>query len=119
MIYFRSIDPARNRFRWYSLDLQPDLFGGVNLAHRWGRIGNHGGAQRLEHFDDPSAAEAALQAAVARRRKRQYVLVPAFFPHGSHRSDGHPPTVQRVQSDMNHQAYTDEARFGRHDGQGE
>ncbi|OGQ89556.1 MAG: hypothetical protein A2289_07210 [Deltaproteobacteria bacterium RIFOXYA12_FULL_58_15] len=75
MMYFRSIEPSRNRYRWYALGLQPDLFGGVNLVHQWGRIGNKGGSRRLEHFTDLNAAELALQAAAARRTKRQYVLV--------------------------------------------
>ena len=34
-----SIDPARNMHRFYRLDVQPDLFGGVLLVKEWGRIG--------------------------------------------------------------------------------
>ena len=73
-LYFQSIDPTRNRFRWYLLDLQPDLFGGVNLVRRWGRIGSPGKASS-EHFADHEAANAALDAAVQRRRKRRYHVV--------------------------------------------
>jgi hypothetical protein len=33
------IDPAKNMRRFYRLDVQPDLFGGVSLVREWGRIG--------------------------------------------------------------------------------
>jgi predicted DNA-binding WGR domain protein len=33
----RRIDPARNMRRFYRLDMQPDLFGGVLLLRQWGR----------------------------------------------------------------------------------
>jgi predicted DNA-binding WGR domain protein len=71
-MYFRNIDPSRNRYRWYALDLQPDLFGGLNLVRQWGRIGQHGGSRRTEHFSD---ATSALRLAAERRLKRAYVRV--------------------------------------------
>ena len=71
-LYFKSIDPTPNRFRWYTLDLQPDLFGGVNLVCRWGRIGQRGGSVRSEHFADEGAANAALERALERRKTRGY-----------------------------------------------
>ena len=40
----RRVDPARNMSRFYRLDVQPDLFGGVLLVKEWGRIGAHGRA---------------------------------------------------------------------------
>jgi hypothetical protein len=39
-VHLRRIDPARNMRRFYRLDIQPDLFGGVLLV-KWGRIGAH------------------------------------------------------------------------------
>jgi predicted DNA-binding WGR domain protein len=71
MLYFQSIDPSRNRFRWYLLDLQADLFGGVNLVRRWGRIGRPGRTSS-EHFPDESAASSALAVEVRRRAKHGY-----------------------------------------------
>ena len=44
MVYLTKIDAARNMARFYSLDLQPDLFGGWALVRRWGRIGRRGTA---------------------------------------------------------------------------
>jgi predicted DNA-binding WGR domain protein len=32
------VDDARNMRRFYRLDVQPDLFGGVLLVKQWGRI---------------------------------------------------------------------------------
>jgi hypothetical protein len=32
-------DPKRNQYRYYSLDVQPHLFGGWSLIREWGRIG--------------------------------------------------------------------------------
>jgi hypothetical protein len=41
-VELRRIDPAKNMHRFYRLDVQPDLFGGVLLMKEWGRIGAHG-----------------------------------------------------------------------------
>ena len=38
-VNLRRVDPAPNMRRFYRLDMQPDLFGGVLLAKEWGRIG--------------------------------------------------------------------------------
>ena len=37
-VELRRVDPSRNMRRFYCLDLQPDLFGGVLLMKIWGRI---------------------------------------------------------------------------------
>jgi hypothetical protein len=34
-LHLRRIDPARNMHRFYPLDVQPDLFGGVLLVKEW------------------------------------------------------------------------------------
>ena len=41
-VTLRLIDPEANKWRFYSLDIQPDLFGGWSLVREWGRIGRHG-----------------------------------------------------------------------------
>jgi hypothetical protein len=38
-VTLNRIDPARNMRRFYSLDVQPDLFGGFAVVKEWGRIG--------------------------------------------------------------------------------
>ena len=35
-VHLRCVDPARNMNRFYRLDVQPDLFGGVLLVKEWG-----------------------------------------------------------------------------------
>jgi predicted DNA-binding WGR domain protein len=35
-LHLRRTDPARNMRRFYRLDVQPDLFGGVLLVKEWG-----------------------------------------------------------------------------------
>lgn len=35
-------DPSRNAFRFYKLDIQPDLFDHASLLISWGRIGHPG-----------------------------------------------------------------------------
>lgn len=39
---FESMDPERNRARFYDLQWQPTLWGGGALIRVWGRLGSHG-----------------------------------------------------------------------------
>jgi predicted DNA-binding WGR domain protein len=39
---WQSIDPKRNRYRFYSLSLSVDLWGETFLIQHWGRIGTKG-----------------------------------------------------------------------------
>lgn len=73
--YFRSIDLSLNRFRWYSLRLQPCLFGGVDLVRSWGRLGQNGGTVRVEHCPDDAMAKARIELAVRIRERRRYIRV--------------------------------------------
>jgi predicted DNA-binding WGR domain protein len=57
--------------RFYRLDLQPDLFGGVTLVKEWGRIGR-GGQVRSIAFDDQTAALEALEAMRRAKECRGY-----------------------------------------------
>jgi predicted DNA-binding WGR domain protein len=41
-MHLRRVDPAQNIRRFYRLDIEPDLFGGVMLMKEWGRIGARG-----------------------------------------------------------------------------
>ncbi len=71
MIYLTKIDAARNMARFYSLDLQPDLFGGWALVRRWGRIGWPGQVRSALHEKREGAA-AALERELRRRKRRGY-----------------------------------------------
>ena len=57
VIYLESIDPKRNRHRWYRIDAELTLFGGV-VRREWGRVGQKG--RRIEH-ELKSYQEAVLQ----------------------------------------------------------
>ena len=65
----RRVEPARNMARFYSLDVERDLFGRVVLVRRWGRIGTSGKV-RLDEYEGEGAALAALHA-LERRKGRQ------------------------------------------------
>lgn len=70
--HFRRIDPAHNMARFYSLSLEPTLFGEVAVLRHWGRIGTRG-RQALNLFPTVAEAETALARQIERRRKRSYV----------------------------------------------
>jgi predicted DNA-binding WGR domain protein len=70
-LHLRRIDPAHNMHRFYRLDVQPDLFGGVLLVKEWGRIGAHG-RMLAEPYDSEALAAVALQRQAARKRRREY-----------------------------------------------
>ena len=72
-LHLRRIDPSRNMRRFYRLDMQPDLFGGVLLVKEWGRIGAHGRTV-AERFDSEVLAAVALQRQADRKRRRGYAV---------------------------------------------
>jgi len=75
MIYLHSIDPAANRFRWYSLELQPCLFGGIDLVRHWGRLGQTGGTRRVDHVSNEETAAARIAQPLRLRDRHDYVRV--------------------------------------------
>ena len=52
------IDTSQNMSRYYTLSVQPNLFGGFSLLRNWGRIGT-GGQIRVDFFEDEEAAVSA------------------------------------------------------------
>ena len=68
-VAMRRVEPARNMARFYSLDVERDLFGHVVLVRRWGRIGT-AGKVRLDEYGGEGAALAALHALERRKRRR-------------------------------------------------
>jgi predicted DNA-binding WGR domain protein len=68
----RRIDPTRNAARFYSMDVERDLFGRrVVLVRRWGRLGTFGKVRLAEHPDEGRAL-AARMAIQARKKRRGY-----------------------------------------------
>jgi predicted DNA-binding WGR domain protein len=74
-ITLHQIDPARNRQRFYTLQLAPNLFGEWSLIRSWGRLGT-AGQQRTSWYEDPESAESALQRTLAQKQRRGYRLRP-------------------------------------------
>ena len=75
MIELRRIDPAKNMRRFYRLDMQPDLFGGIFLMKQWGRMGTRGRIM-AERFDDADQAAIALSRQFSRKQRRGYLPYP-------------------------------------------
>ena len=81
------IDPARNMQRFYSLMIQPTLFGGVSLMRCWGRIGTKG-RYKIETFEETDEVEAAFAGTERAKRRRGYVDCNGYrCPVGQKRSN--------------------------------
>ncbi len=65
------VRPERNEFRFYRMEIWPDLFGHALLLRQWGRIGTEG-RRRLDPHPDPGAAINALAALARQKRRRGY-----------------------------------------------
>lgn len=67
-VHLRRIDPTQNMRRFYTLAIQPTLFGGASVIRNWGRIGANGQSM-METFD--KAEEAGMSMAKLERTKRR------------------------------------------------
>jgi predicted DNA-binding WGR domain protein len=65
------VRPALNEWRYYRMEIWPDLFGRTLLVRQWGRIGT-AGHRRLDPHPDPGAAINALAALLRAKRRRGY-----------------------------------------------
>ena len=70
-VHLRRIDPAQNMRRFYSLSVQPTLFGGASLIRDWGRIGTRGQTM-METFDTAGDADLAFDRLERSKRRRGY-----------------------------------------------
>jgi predicted DNA-binding WGR domain protein len=71
---FVSVEPTKNRARFYELRLQATLWGGMALVRAWGRLGAPGRWKATE-YPDRAAATPEVERAVGRRLARGYRLV--------------------------------------------
>jgi predicted DNA-binding WGR domain protein len=75
-VHLHRIEPARNMRRFYSLDVQPDLFGGFAVVKVWGRIGARG--RMIDELHETEAlAASAMQRQAERKRRRGYIEMQA------------------------------------------
>lgn len=69
-----SVDPARNRARFYLLTWQPGLWGGGALVRTWGRQGAPSRSLAAV-YHDRAAAQPAIVALLRRRVRNGYLIV--------------------------------------------
>ena len=65
------IRPAWNEWRYYRMEVWPDLFGRALLLRQWGSIGT-AGRRRLDPHSDAGAAVNALARIVRAKLRRGY-----------------------------------------------
>lgn len=65
------VEPTQNMSRYYTLSVQPNLFGGFSLLRNWGRIGT-GGQLRVDFFEDEETAVSASDQLMGSKLKRGY-----------------------------------------------
>ena len=65
------IQPEINGWRFYRMEIWPDLFGRALLMRQWGRIGTEG-RRRLDPFPDVGAAVNALAKIAKSKQRRGY-----------------------------------------------
>ncbi|MAS03181.1 MAG: WGR domain-containing protein [Ahrensia sp.] len=70
-VHLRRVDPSQNMQRFYSLSIQPTLFGGASLVRDWGRIGTRGQSM-VETFDTGGEADQAMKRLERKKRHRGY-----------------------------------------------
>ncbi|MCP3467986.1 WGR domain-containing protein [Bradyrhizobium sp. CCGUVB23] len=71
-LHLRRIDASRNMRRFYTLSIQPTLFGGMSLVRNWGRIGTNGQVM-VQTFDNGTEAGEAFGRLECVKRRRGYV----------------------------------------------
>jgi predicted DNA-binding WGR domain protein len=70
-VHLRRIDPSRNMRRFYTLAIQPTLFGGATVIRNWGRMGTNGQSM-METFDQPEEAVGVFSRLARTKRRRGY-----------------------------------------------
>ncbi|PBB41155.1 WGR domain-containing protein [Mesorhizobium sp. WSM3866] len=76
-VHFRRIEPSQNMRRFYTLSIQPTLFGGASVIRNWGRIGTNGQSM-IETFDsEDDAVTASMKLQHAKRRRGYRASDPA------------------------------------------
>ena len=76
VLYFRNIDPEKNRRRHYLLTVQRDLLGHLVVTRHWGRLGASSWQGSLTTLvETPTAAAVLVHQVLQRRRQHGYELV--------------------------------------------
>ncbi|UOM37327.1 WGR domain-containing protein [Acuticoccus sp. I52.16.1] len=70
-VRLRCIDPMRNKRRFYTLSVQPTLFGEWALVREWGRLGS-AGRVRTDRYATAGQAIDALGSLTRAKQRRGY-----------------------------------------------
>ncbi|SEI20122.1 WGR domain-containing protein, predicted DNA-binding domain in MolR [Rhizobium tibeticum] len=70
-LYCHRTDPSRNMARFYTLSIEPTLFGETAVVRSWGRIGTSG-REKTEVFSDELAAASHFLKLARRKRSKGY-----------------------------------------------
>lgn len=71
VVYLTHVDAGQNMARFYTMSLQPTLFGEWSLVREWGRIGR-GGQVKATPYSAKAEAEAALEKLRAAKVRKGY-----------------------------------------------
>ena len=74
-LYVERVDPDRNMARFYTLAIEPTLFGTPRLLRRWGRIGTLG-RTKVHDFEREEDAVALFLELLRERQAHGYRLKP-------------------------------------------
>ncbi len=67
----KRVDPARNMARFYTLSVEPSLFGDAALVRQWGRIGTSGRI-KINLYETKTEAETAFIRLKTIKQRRGY-----------------------------------------------
>jgi predicted DNA-binding WGR domain protein len=70
--YLTKIDHNANQYRYYSLRIDPDLFGCWSLFREWGRLETDGGTVRIDSFKSEIEAVNRLVRITQQKQKHGY-----------------------------------------------
>lgn len=70
-LYRRRVDQTKNMARYYTLSIQPTLFGEAAVVRCWGRIGRAGG-EKTELFDSERDAMVHFLDLARKKRSKGY-----------------------------------------------
>jgi predicted DNA-binding WGR domain protein len=68
-VHLHRVDATQNMHRFYSLAIQPTLFGGASVIRNWGRIGTRGRAMVATFDTTPDAVDEHARLEKAKRRR--------------------------------------------------
>lgn len=73
--YLTKIVPSKNQQRYYSLRVDPDLFGCWSLVRQWGRLDADGGTLRFDSYPTEDEALRKLDELTIQKQNRGYDLM--------------------------------------------